>query len=245
MVGALSKPNRSGGSPTDEPPANVIQEVSVKRSLALSIAGLLLVVGLTPGPAGADESRLAQALASLTDQLEERPRNAGLLADYGNLLVRGGQFDAALEAYKSSLEIEPKSLTTLYNLGLLETELGRRRAAGRHLRRTVKIDPSFSRGHYALGTLLAARHRYRRAVERYSTAFTLDPGLLDVDQNPELLFNDLTTWASMHAYLASSIGRGTRLYDDPLPIVGLLIPGFDELVALPADPEPGVETEDD
>lgn len=215
----------------------------MKHSFALSLAGLLLIVSLTPGRAGADESPLAGALATLTERLEENPRNAGLLTDYGNLLVRDGQFEPALTAYESALEVEPESLTALYNLGLLELELGRTRAAGRHLRRTVKIDPSFGRGHYALGTLLAARKRPRRAVKRYSEAFTLEPTLLNVDQNPELLFNNLATWAAMQSYLGISIGRGSRLYDDPRPIIGLLLPGIDELLAPPTREAPTEETE--
>lgn len=199
------------------------------RRFALTIVGLALL-----GATGAPAAVVEKALASLEASLETAPRDAGLLTDYANLLVRAGRTDQALASYRLALEVEPKSKLALYNLGLLELELGHLRKAGRLLRQSLAIDRSFARGHYALGMVLAQRRQNLRAVQRYSTAFSLDPDLVDPDLNPELLFNDLATWASMHSYLTTSVERGTRMYSNPQPIVGLLIDGLEA----PAEPQP-------
>ena len=141
-----------------------------------------------------------------------------------------------------ALDIAPDSLTTLYNLGLLELEFGRIRPAGKLFRRAVKLDEDFARGHYGLGLVLTERGRHHRAVQHFSRAFILEPDLLDHRSNPEILFNRLTTWASMQAYLSASPQRGTRLYNDPVPIVGLLLPDLDLLAPAPAEE---VATEED
>lgn len=112
----------------------------------------------------------------------------------------------------------------LYDLGLLRLERRRFDEATQLFRRALEIDPDFALAEYGLGAVLEARGRSHRAVQHYARAFTLDPELLDVESHPELLFNDLATWASTKAYLESGLGRGTRLYANPRPIVGLLMP---------------------
>jgi tetratricopeptide (TPR) repeat protein len=215
----------------------------VKRALAFSLTCVALL-GIVPTSSEAEETPLDRALAILIQRLEESPRDADLLTDYANLLVRGGHFDEAAATYESALTVDPDSSTTLYNLGLLRFELGQMREARRHLDRAIEVEPSFSRAHYALGSVFAARKRHRRAVQHYSRAFSLEPRLLDIHHNPELLFNDLATWASMRTYLATPTGRGTRLYNDPRPIVGLLIPGIESLLETDT-PAPDPESEDD
>ena len=213
----------------------------MKRLLVPCLACIALLC-LSASRGEAEETPLDRALTTLTQRLEENSRDVDLLTDYANLLVRGGHFDEASTIYESALTLAPDSLTTLYNFGLLSFELGRLREAGKSFRRAIDIDGSFGRAHYALGSVLAARNRHRRAVQHYSKAFSLEPQLLDLDHNPELLFNDLATWASMHSYLATQVGRGTRLYNDPRPIVGLLIPGIEEALEVETPgPEPAGE----
>lgn len=203
----------------------------------------LALAGLVNGPAQAAGSLITHALGDLTERLEQSPRDAGLLNDYGNLLVHAGFLEEAEMAYRSALEIAPDSLSAHYNLGLLELELGHPRAARKQFRRATKLDPSFGRGHYGVGSTYVAVERNRRAVKHYSRALLLDPDLLEVTRNPEVLFNKLTTWASVHSYLTRSPGRSGRLYEDPRPIVGLLIPGIDDLLNRVTDPPDGPQPE--
>lgn len=200
----------------------------MKHAISSALMALTLVALAGARPAAA-ELPLDQALDALDQRLDQTPRDAGLLTDYGNLLTRAGRFEEALDSYQAALEADPESLVALYNLGLLEYELGHRRAAGRHFQTALKIDSTFGRAHYGLGTVLAQRQRHRRAVKHFSRAFSLEPELLDANHNPELLFNHLATWASMHSYLNASPQRGTRLYNDPQPIVGLLVPELELL----------------
>ena len=211
----------------------------MKRAIASTLFVCVVVSLAVPGVAGAD-TVLTQAIAALALRLEETPRDASLLTDYANLLTRAGRYDEARSSYRTALENEPQALLTLYNLGLLELELGHLRAAGRHLRQAIDVDRDFARGHYALGTVLVARQRHPRAVRHFARALTLDPDLVLVDSNPEIVFNRLATWAAVRSYLSESTQRGTRLYNDPQPIVGLLVPDL-ELLAPPAEPDPTVE----
>lgn len=213
-----------------------------KTCAAASI--MLALTGFVNGSAQAAGSPIAHALGDLKERLEESPRDAGLLNDYGNLLVHAGFLEEAKVAYRSALEIAPDSLPANYNLGLLELELGHPQAARRQFRHTTRLDPSFGRGHYGVGSTYVAVERNRRAVKHYSRAFLLDPSLLEVTRNPEILFNKLTTWASVHGYLTGSPGRSGRLYENPRPIVGLLIPGIDELLNGATEPPAG-ELEDE
>jgi Flp pilus assembly protein TadD len=205
------------------------------RSIASALVVLALLVP-TIATAGVVEPTLANALTALGDKLDDSPRDAALLTDRANLLVRAGRIEEALADYRTALEIEPLSPITLYNLGLLELELGNKRTAGQLLRRSLAIDPDFARGHYALGMVLAQRGHNVQAVRRYATAFNLDADLQNADRNPELLFNELATWASMASYLTNSVERGTRLYNNPQPIVGLLIEGLSAPAEPPAEP---------
>jgi tetratricopeptide (TPR) repeat protein len=178
------------------------------------------------------DTPIDRALATLATSLEESPRDAGLLTDYGNLLVRAGRYDESRAAYENAIAAAPSASMPIYDLGLLELELGELRDAADLFRRALEHDPGFARAEYGLGSVFEARGRSRRAVKHYVRAFQLDPELLKVEHNPEILFSTLAAWASSKAYLEASVGRGTRLYANPQPIVSLL---------LPTAPEPGAE----
>ncbi len=195
-----------------------------------TIPTALLVLVLVGGAASA--SPISTTLEAMEAQIEETPRDSALWSDYGNLLVMAGRLDEARAAYETAIDLDATSVLAHYNLGLLLLETGQPRNAATHFRKAVDIDPGFARAHYALGSALAARQRHRRAVLRFSRAFELDPALLEAHHNPEILFNELATWASMHHYLKHSAGRRTRVYDDPAPILGLLVP---ELEAIETD----------
>ena len=216
----------------------------MKGALNSICFGCALFVLGAPGVAVADIP-LTQTISVLSQRLEETPRDAALLTDYGNLLTRAGRYEEALTSYQRALEVDPESLVTLYNLGLLEFELGHDRKAGRHFKKALAIDGDFARGHYALGTVLASRQRHPRAVRHFARAFSLEPDLLQIEHNPEILFNRLATWASVRSYLSGSPQRGTRLYNDPQPIVGLLVPDLERLAPAPEpDPPAGSPSEE-
>ncbi len=219
----------------------------MKRTCVAAFIWITLT-SIAIAPVRAASSPIGRALSELTERLDQSPRDAGLLNDYGNLLVHAGFMEEAEMAYRSALEVAPESLSARYNLGLLELELGHPREARKQFRRAIKIDSSFGRAHYGLGSTYVAFDRNRRAVKQYSRAFMLDSGLLEVESNPEMLFNKLTTWASIHGYLTASPGRAGRVYEDPRPIVGLLIPGMDELLDQTTSrhgEEPAAETEEE
>lgn len=196
--------------------------------LPFALACALVTSVLSVAPA-AHAVALESALSDLAERVADNPRDAALLTDYANLLVQAGRYDQARETYKAALDADPDSMLGHYNLGLLELEFGRARKAKRHFKESLNADPSFARARYGLGDVAVARNNHPRAVDHYAEALTLDPQLLDVEQNPALLFNRLATWASMKSYLENSASRGTRLYNDPKPIVGLLIPGLEEM----------------
>lgn len=215
----------------------------MKRSLSL---GLVLVAAATL-PLGADEvavSGIDGALAAVSASLEAAPRDPALLNDYGNLLVRAGRLAEARTAYESAIAAAPGSTLPLYDLGLLELEQGRPADAAQRFRRALDLDPGFARAEYGLGAALQARGRSRRAVKHYVRAFELAPELIEVEHNPEILFNTLATWASTSAYLGHSVGRGTRLYANPQPIASLLLPVGDAVPTPPPEGPPAAAAEE-
>jgi len=203
----------------------------VKRTLALCSTLLVLSTLVCSSLQAGDEPLSLKlkdrALEGLEERLIQDPRNPGLLTDYATSLFKSGRIAEAQATYESSLAIAPNSLITLYNLALLHLELGHNEVAGRHLRHSLDLDPTFARAHYAMGSFYVNKNKHRRAVEHFATAFTLDPQLRDPEHNPEILFNRLLSWALMKSYIETPLGRGTRVYHDPRPIIGALIQEID------------------
>ncbi|HVR30806.1 MAG TPA: tetratricopeptide repeat protein [Thermoanaerobaculia bacterium] len=202
-------------------------------------------IALTLAATGAGESprQLASALAEQRTLTEERPNDAGVWNDLGNLLSLVGDVDEAERAYARALELDPTSSSALFNLALLREERSDLAGAAGGYRSLLELDPGNARAHYQLGSIEERLGQRQEALRRYAEAFTLDPELLFAETNPHIIENRLVTEALLIA------GRGRRsqpstprAYDEPGRINSLLAPQPPTVApgqeAAPAEPPP-------
>jgi TPR repeat/Tetratricopeptide repeat len=192
----------------------------------------LLTLGLAPTGAGEAPPNLGTALAEQRDLSRQRPDDAGVWNDLGNLLVLRGDFDEAQSAYARALELEPGSTATLYNLALLRQQRGDLEGAIADYRALLEVEPGNAWGHYQLGSAYEGQGQRELALERYAEAFTLDPELLFPEKNAHVIENRLVTEALLLARRGSRSGPpAPRAYNEGNRITSILTP------APPAPPQ--------
>lgn len=196
------------------------------KPLALGV-GLALIafaaIAVAPAP-GASPRRLDRALEAQRLLAAERPADADVHNDLGNLLALTGDRRGAEAAYQRALELDPDRPGTRFNYGLLLAETDRRVAALGQFRKVVDLDPGHAWAHYQIGSLYDSWGLDRLARRAYTRAFRLDPTLADARVNPEIIGNEQVTQAMLRAWSRGVYGsHAPRAYSDAGRIAGLLI----------------------
>jgi hypothetical protein len=168
---------------------------------------------------------LASTIEAQRRLAAERPNDAAVFNDLGNLLMIVPQPAEAEEAYRKAIELDPDKTTALYNLGLLLQQRGEFREAMKHLRHVVELEPRHAWAHYQIGAIQERWGQESRAVDSYARAFALDPQLAFSEVNPHIVENKLLTESMMRAYKNDfSQSQIPRVYDDPARIATMLVP---------------------
>jgi hypothetical protein len=168
---------------------------------------------------------LARALEAQRRLAAERPRDAAVLNDLGNLLMLVPNPADAEAAYRKAIELDPNKASALFNLGLLLQQRGEQREAYDLYERAVKADPNHAWAHYQLGTIQEVRGQTAKAIDSYARAFALDPQLAFPEVNPHIVDNKLVTQAMLRAYKSDyAPPQAPKMYDDASRIASLLVP---------------------
>lgn len=184
-----------------------------------------LTLALAPHGGGETPRHIGEALAEQRNLVRERPDDAGVWNDLGNLLAMRGDYEEAESAYGRALEIAPESTTARFNLGLLRQQRGDLGGAVADYRALLEVDSGNAWAHYQLGAAYESQGQRALALERYAEAFTLDPELLFAENNPHIIENELVTEALLHARRGSrSRPPAPRAYDEPGRITAILTP---------------------
>lgn len=208
--------------------------------LALPLAALAALAALATTPAPSNLNKALEAQQKLTQQ---RPQDAGVWNDYGNLLLLANHPDEAESAYRHAVELDPKKASALFNLGLLEQQRGHRKEALALYQQVVTNEPQHAWAHYQIGSIYESLKEERKAVAAYSRAFTLDPQLAFRDVNPQVVDSKLVTQSMLTAYREGAKGGDApKVYDDPARIAGLLVPPPATTPGTPAAPPPADTT---
>ena len=91
------------------------------------------------GVARVNQGRHAEALSDFNAALEIHPGFAPALVNIGNLLLEGGQIDAAVLQYEAALRSDDGHRAAHFNLGVAFKKLGRHAEAVREFRRADRI----------------------------------------------------------------------------------------------------------
>jgi hypothetical protein len=184
--------------------------------LALSLAALAAIAATPPN--------LPKALAAQRQLAGERPQDAAVQNDLGNLLLLARQTDEAEAAYRRALELDPKRTSALFNLGLLEQDKGQLKEARKHFEQVVAIEPQHAWAHYQLGAIDEAQGRERAAIDEYARAFALNPRLAFPDVNPHVVGSRLMTESLLRAYHQSAMPpQAPKAYEQPGRIASILV----------------------
>lgn len=195
----------------------------------------LAALALAPAPS-ASPRNLERALEAQRALAVERPDDADVHNDLGNLLALAGDRRGAEAAYLRALELDADRSGTRFNYGLLLADTDRRGAALRQFREVVDLDPGHAWAHYQIGSLYDSWGLDGLARRAYTRAFRLDPTLADARVNPDVVGNRQVTRAMLRAWSEGVYGsRAPRAYSDGGRIAGLLI---DLPVRAPAGEEP-------
>ncbi|HYL06519.1 MAG TPA: tetratricopeptide repeat protein, partial [Thermoanaerobaculia bacterium] len=155
----------------------------------------------------------------------QRPQDAAVWNDLGNLLFLAGQPGEAETAFRRAIAIDPHRASALYNLGLLQQQAGKPAEARQLYGKVLEIEPRHAWAHYQLGTLYERKGDKSRAVRQYAQAFTLDPQLAFREVNPEIVENGLVTESLLLSYRSrSTAAEAPSMYDEPSRIRELMLP---------------------
>jgi TPR repeat/Tetratricopeptide repeat len=199
----------------------------VHRRTSWTIVSILVALGAIAAIAAtaAVPPNLARTIEAQRRLAAERPQDAAVFNDLGNLLLMVPQPAEAEAAYRKAVEIDPDKVSALFNLGLLLQQRGELREAHGFYRRVVKLEPGHAWAHYQIGSLYETWGQQSKAIESYAKAFSLDPQLAFPEVNPHIVENGLVTEAMLRAYKnGGTQPQAPRIYDEPSRIAGMLVP---------------------
>ena len=199
----------------------------MRRRTSWTLVSTLIALGAIAAIAAtaAVPPNLARTIEAQRRLTTERPQDAAVFNDLGNLLLMVPNPAEAEAAYRQAVEIDPNKVSALFNLGLLLQQRGELRDALGFYRRVVKLEPRHAWAHYQIGSLYEVWRQESRAIESYARAFSLDPQLAFPEVNPHIVENQLLTEAMLRAYKDGGVQpQAPRIYDEPSRIATLLVP---------------------
>src|SRR6185295_2729042 len=188
--------------------------------IATSLVALAAIAAVAAAP-----PNLAKTIEAQRRLTTERPNDAGVFNDLGNLLLLVPQPEEAEAAYRRALELDPARVSALFNLGLLLQQRGELRDALQLYQQAVKAEPRHAWAQYQIGAIYEVQGQESKAIDAYAHAFALDPQLAFPEVNPHIVENKLVTEAMLRAYKADfAAPQAPKVYDDPARIAALLEP---------------------
>jgi tetratricopeptide (TPR) repeat protein len=125
----------------------------------------------------------------LSEKVARYPNNPYLMNELGNKLLASGRRLEAEEWFEKAVDEDEDFAAAWNNLGVVRHTLGKPASAESAYREALRIQPTYALAWYNLGVVLDVQNKYDAAIKAYEKAFVLDPGLLDVKKNPQVVSN--------------------------------------------------------
>ncbi len=116
------------------------------------------------------------ALADIQESLALDGKDRGNLQLDGDILVKLGRTEDAIDAYKKILLSDPSNRFALTSVGYASRTVGRDKEAEAYFLRLEGVAPGLYVPYLALGDIYTAQHEYAKAQVSYSHAYSLSPG---------------------------------------------------------------------
>jgi tetratricopeptide (TPR) repeat protein len=150
--------------------------------------------------------------SDLKEALAISPKDPNSLQLDGDLLMKLGRTEEAINVYNQILEIDPKNRFALTSLGYASRTAGRDADAEKYFRRLAEVAPSLYVPYSALGDLYTARREFPKAETNYSKAYRLAP------KNAAIVAGGMNAAIEAHKLDLAGVwaGRATEaMQDDP------------------------------
>jgi len=125
--------------------------------------------------------------------VEHNPASFMAYNNLGNVLLRIGQGQEAIEAYQKALQLNPTMPEAHNNLGLAFFQLNRPPEAIEQYEQALKYDPHFGLAHSNLAHALTQVGRLQEAIAQYEQALLVNPQDHDARANLTKLKTQLQT----------------------------------------------------
>lgn len=113
--------------------------------------------------------------SDLKEALAINPKDTGALQLDGDLLMKRGRTEEAINVYRQILGVDPRNRYALISLGYASRTAGRDQDAEKYFRQLAEVDPKLYIPYAALGDLYTSRHEYAKAETNYNKAYLLSP----------------------------------------------------------------------
>lgn len=197
-----------------------------KMTSALVLLGLtllpVLAIAVSSGELPEAEQALLDAAADdqarfeiLNAMATERPADAPVQFQLGNVLYDLGQLEAAVEAYRAAIALDDQLVGAFVNLGSSLDEMGKLDDAMTAYDAALKLDPDDPRTLCNMGGAYFQKRRYEKAMQFFQDALAADPNSQLAHYNIAIAFADaqiyreaIREWEAAAAIDANSdIGR--------------------------------------
>ena len=113
--------------------------------------------------------------SDLKEALAISPKDPNTLQLDGDLLMKLGRTEEAINAYSQILATDPRNRSALTSLGYASRTAGRDQDAEKYFRRLAEVDPKLYIPYAALGDMFTARREFAKAETNYAKAYKLAP----------------------------------------------------------------------
>jgi tetratricopeptide (TPR) repeat protein len=144
----------------DDATAETERAVQLDPSLVQGHANLIILYG-RKGNVQKAEEHYGAVLALNPDQFPKAHY------DYGVLLMRGGRYREAEEAFRRAIHANPSYAEAHNNLGALLQHQGRISEAAEEFRKTLESEPNYRQAHFNLGRILVNQGNYQAGIEEF------------------------------------------------------------------------------
>jgi tetratricopeptide (TPR) repeat protein len=118
---------------------------------------------------------LDSALQDIRDALAINAHDPNGLQLSGDILMKMGRADDAIDVYKKILAIDANNRFALISLGYASRAAGRDQAAEKYFQQLAHADPSLYVPYLALGDLYTSKHEFNKAQTAYEKGFAIAP----------------------------------------------------------------------
>ena len=115
------------------------------------------------------------ALADIKEAIALAPHDRDNLQQNGDILVKLGRTEDAINLYKQVLGLDPNNRFALTSLGYASRAANRPEDAERYFKRLAQVDPNSYVPYLALGDLYTSRGEFPQAQSAYSKSYALGP----------------------------------------------------------------------